>query len=117
MVTFRLVQEDEQKILYWYFPEGKEDSGHGVIVVDKVMNEINIIQVAPDDFERDISAEELNSLAEAINEMVREAGRADYVEMTTETEHSIYYGDHAVSRIAECLQKGDTPQKGTVMWY
>ena len=25
MVTFRLIEEDEQKIIYWYFPEGKED--------------------------------------------------------------------------------------------
>ncbi len=26
MVTFRLIEEDEQRIVYWYFPEGKEDN-------------------------------------------------------------------------------------------
>ena len=33
MVTFRLIEEDEQRIVYWYFPEGKEDKGHGVIIM------------------------------------------------------------------------------------
>ena len=78
MVTFRLIEEDEQKIIYWYFPEGKEDKGHGVIIVDKVQEEIDITEVAPDDFERDIPAEELNELAEAINQMKREAREGRY---------------------------------------
>ncbi len=71
MVTFRLIEEDEQRIVYWYFPEGKEDKGHGIIIVDKIQEEIDITEVAPDDFERDIPAEELNELAEAINKMKR----------------------------------------------
>ena len=40
MVTFRLIEEDEQRIVYWYFPEGKEDKGHGIIIVDKIQEEI-----------------------------------------------------------------------------
>lgn len=36
MVTFRLIEENEQRIVYRYFPEGKEDNGYGVIIVDKV---------------------------------------------------------------------------------
>ena len=111
MVTFRLIEEDEQRIVYWYFPEGKEDKGHGVIIVDKIQEEIDITEVAPDDFERDIPAEELNELAEAINKMKREAGETDFVEMTTESEHSIYYGDHAVREIIKYLRKGEVPQK------
>ncbi len=59
MVTFRLIEEDEQRNVYWYFPEGKDYKGHGIIVVDKIQEEINITEVAPDDFERDIPAEEL----------------------------------------------------------
>ena len=42
MVTFRLIKEDEQRIVYWCFPEGKEDKGHGVIIVDKIQEEIDI---------------------------------------------------------------------------
>ena len=117
MVTFRLIEENEQRIVYWYFPEGKEDKGNGVIIVDKVNEEIDITEVAPSDFERDIPAEELNELAEAINQMKREAGETDFVEMATEPEHSIYYGDHAVREIVKYLRKGEVPRKGMQMWY
>ena len=67
MVTFRLIEEDEQRIVYWYFPEGKEDKGHGIIIVDKIQEEIDITEVAPDDFERDIPAEELKKYLDAVD--------------------------------------------------
>ena len=117
MVTFRLIGEDAHRIVYWYFPEGKEENGHGVIIVDKIQERIDITEVAPDDFERDISPEELNELAEAINQMKCEVGESDFVELSTEPEHSIYYGDHAVRGIIKHLQKGEVPQKGMQMWY
>lgn len=117
MVTFRLIKEDDKEIVYWYFPEGKENKGHGIIIVDKVKEEINITEVAPSDFERDIPVEELNEMAEAINQMKRKVGKTDFVEMTTEPGHSIYYGDHAVREIIKYLRKGEVPQNGTQMWY
>ncbi len=117
MVTFRLIKEDERSIVYWYFPEGKEKKGHGVIIVDKVQEEIDITEVAPDDFERDISPEELNQMAEAINQMKREAGETDFVEMTIKPAHIVTYGDHAVEEIIKYLRKGEVPQKGMQMWY
>lgn len=117
MVTFRLIEVDEQRIVYWYFPEGKEEKGHGIIIVDRLQDEIAITEVAPEDIERDISAEELNKMAEAINQMKREAGKTDFVEMTTESEHSTYYGDHAVREILKHLRKGEIPEKGKQIWY
>ena len=117
MVTFRLIEVDEQRIVYWYFPEGKEEKGHGIIIVDRLQDEIAITEVAPEDIERDISAEELNKMAEAINQMKREAGKTDFVEMTTESEHSTYYGDHDVCEILEHLRKGEIPQNGMQIWY
>ena len=83
MVTFRLIEIDEHRIVYWYIPEGKEDDGHGVIIVDRLQEEINITKVAPGDFERDISAEELNMMAEAINQMKRESGKTDFIEIAS----------------------------------
>ena len=53
MVTFRLIEVDEQRIVYWYFPEGKEEKGHGIIIVDRLQDEIAITEVAPEDIERD----------------------------------------------------------------
>ncbi len=117
MVTFRLIEINEQRIVYWYFPEGKEEKGHGVIIVDKLQDEINITEAAPDDFERDIPAEELNKMAEAINQMKHEAGETDIVETTTESVHSTYYGDHAVREILKHLRKGEIPEKGKQIWY
>ena len=117
LVTFRLEKEDDNSIIYWYFPEGKEANGHGVIVYDKNDEEIAITEVAPNDLERDISPEELNELAEAINQMVRERGGTDFVEMTTETVHSVFYGDHAIREILKNLRNGVIPQKGSQIWY
>lgn len=117
MVTFRLIEKEKQRIVYWYFPEGKEENGHGVIIVNKLQDEINITEVAPDDFERDVPAEELNKMAEAINRMKHEAGETDFVEMTTESIHSTYYGDHAVREILKHLRKGEIPEKGKQIWY
>ena len=116
MVTFRLIEIDEYRIVYWYFPEGKEE-GHGVIIVDRLREEITITEVAPGDFERDISAEELNIMAEAINQMKRESGKTDFIEIATEPVHSIKYGDHAVREIISHLRKGEIPQKGMQIWY
>ena len=56
-------------------------------------------------------------MAEAINQMKRKVGKTDFVEMTTESEHSIYYGDHAVREIIKYLRKGEVPPKGMQMWY
>ena len=117
MVTFRKIQEDEQSIVYWYFPEGKEDKGHGTIVVDKINTNIDITEIAPGDFTRMISIEELNEMAEAINQMERESGGTDFAELATEPERSIFYGDHAVHKIVQNLQKGIVLEKGAEMWY
>lgn len=117
MVTFRRVYEDDHTIVFWYFPEGRECKGHGVIVVDKDHEEIDITEIAPGDFERLIPAEELNEMAESINRAKRELGETDFSEMTTEPERSVFFGDHAVRKIIENLRKGIVPDKGAAMWY
>lgn len=117
MVTFCLNEENEKFIVYHYYPEGDESLKPGVIVVDKEKEEIDITEVAENDIERDIQPEELNELAIAINEMKRERGATDFVELATEPEHSIYYGDHAVREICKYLAKGETPKKGMQAWY
>ena len=117
MVTFCLKEETEKLIIYFYYPEGDESLNPGVIVVDKEKDEINITEVAENDIERDIQPEELNELAMAINEMKKERDATDFVELATEPEHSIYYGDHAVSEICKYLVKGEVPKKGMQAWY
>ena len=60
MVTFKLIEESEDRLVYWYYPEGHEDKKPGVIVVDRVREEVRITDVAEEDWERDIPPEEMN---------------------------------------------------------
>ena len=117
MVTFFLQEENEKIIIYLYYPEGNESLKPGVIVVDKEEEEISIIEVAQNDIERDIQPDELNELVIAINEMKRERGDTDFVELATEPVHSVWYGDHAVNEICKYLAKGKVPEKGMQAWY
>lgn len=117
MVTFRLKEQDEEKLIYWYYPEGNETRAPGIIKADLLKKEIEIVKLAEDDWERDVPPEELNELAIAINNMKREAGKTDFVEMVTEPEHCIKYGDHAVREIANRIINGDIPEHGMQAWY
>lgn len=121
MVKFRLHKEDERYAVYWYFPEGKLDGKRGVIVLDKVEGTINIKELAPDDFQREISVEELNSLRDSINEMRRESGDREFTEeecpSAKEPEISTFYADHAVSKIVEAWKNGEVINEGMSAWY
>ncbi len=117
MVTFRLVEENDRLLIYWYFPDGDEEKRHGVIVVDKEKETIKITELAEDDWERDIPPEEINKLIDAMNEMKAERGETDFVEHISRPRHNIYFGDHAVRRIVEELNNGNIPKKGTAAWY
>ena len=117
MVTFFLKEENEQFIIYLYYPDGNDSLKPGIIVVDKIKKDITIKKVAENDIERDIQPEELNELIIAVNEMKKERGATDFMELATEPIHSIYYGDHAVREIFTYLVKGEVPKKGNQVWY
>ena len=117
MVDFELIEERINKLVYWYYPEGNKSSKPGTIIVDRIEGDIKIAELADKDFERDIAADELNTLAEAINEMKRERGATDFVEFTSESEHSVYYGEQAVWGIRDKLHEGIVPKKGNRIWY
>ena len=84
---------------------------------NSIRQEIDITELAEEDWERDIPPDELNELAEAKDQMKRERGATDFVELVTEPEHSIYYGDHAVREIVKHLREGKVPKKGMQAWY
>ncbi|MCH5270520.1 MAG: hypothetical protein J1E83_07180 [Lachnospiraceae bacterium] len=48
MVTFKLMEETEQILLYWYYPNGHEET-HGVIIVNKESGQIELQMIAPND--------------------------------------------------------------------
>lgn len=119
MVTFELIEKTEKELIYHYYPENKRDREAGVIFVDLIHNnKINITKIAEEDFERDITADELNNFAEIINQMMIENGKTEgFAEMTTKDEHVIYYGDHAVNEISRHLREGKVPEEGGQFWY
>ena len=116
MVKYILVEEGRRFICYFYYANGEEDKKPGIIIVDKEKEEIDVIQLAEDDFERMVSVEELNLLIKDVNEMRTASGEPPY-ELETNPERSIFFGDHAVSEIRENLLKGVVPNQGVRYWY
>ena len=39
------------------------------------------------------------------------------MELATEPEHSVFFGDHAVNAIWDKLREGIVPKKGARAWY
>ena len=48
MVTFKLIEETEDFLLYWYYPNGDEKT-HGIIAIDKLTGNIELRASAPGD--------------------------------------------------------------------
>lgn len=96
MVTFKLIEKYEEKLVYWYYPEGNEEKRPGTIVVNRLKEEIEFTELAEDDWEREIPAGEINELIESINQMKCENGETDFLSLVTEPEHDIWYGNHVI---------------------
>lgn len=117
MVTFRCVNKVNNKTTYKYFPEADERKKSGLITFDFANESYEITRLAELDWIREISADELNTLADSINEMKREIGEMDYIEHVSESEQEVVYADKVISRIWECYLNGNIPESGTVVWY
>ena len=117
MVTYELHERTGEKLTYWYYPEGKKDKEPGVIVADLKAESIKVIKVAEADFEYEVSAEEMNEMVKATNEMIRECGGADFDDYATEPAHITEYGDFAIRDISNRVNKDDIPEPGIAMWY
>ena len=72
MVTFRLMEETDQYLIYWYFPNGDEDEMHGIILIDKSNETVEIQKMAHDDFSHIVTVAEQNELRNSVNDMRRE---------------------------------------------
>lgn len=117
MVTYELKEKNNRQLLYLYYPEGDKNKHPGAIVYDRIKKELFITDLAEDDWVREVPAEELNQMANVINDMIAERGGTDYCKYTTESSSYAVYGNHAMSRIAEAIDAGTIQEKGTVMWY
>ena len=121
MVTFRMMENGERYIVYWYFPDGDESSGHGIIVLDKENNTITINEMAAEDFSHEISVKEQNELRDSVNEMKKEGNEPELTEeewpIATEPITSTFFADHACSKIWGAYKKGEVMEEGMATWY
>ena len=110
MVKFFLINEENGKYYYEYFPEGKTSLKGGIIVLDKTKEKIYVSEVAEEDYYSVTTAEELNEMRNSVNEMRIQDGEPPLTEeeWSIETEDIGYYwyADHAISRITEAYEKG-----------
>ena len=74
MVTFRLIEETDQYLTYWYFPNGNEDEMYGIILIDKLNETVEIQKMAHDDFSHIVTVDEQNEARNSVNDMRREEG-------------------------------------------
>ena len=121
MVTFRLIDENIRYIIYWYFPEGNEEKGNGIITIDKENDCIDISKLAPDDFTRIITIEEQNAMRDSINQMRIEEGMEELSEeefpSATKPLTETFYADHAIRKIVESYNNGIVLKDGMALWY
>ncbi|MGN1133117.1 MAG: hypothetical protein ACI4RN_01540 [Oscillospiraceae bacterium] len=121
MVSFRLIEENELYIIYWYFPNGNEDSGHGTIVINVLSGNATVTELAPDDFSREVSITEQNELLDSLNQMRIDEG----LEMISEDEllpatqpfTKTFFADHAIEKIMSSYSKGTILKNGVSIWY
>lgn len=114
MVTFKLVEENKQYLIYWYFPNGQEDSGYGIILLDKLSGTIKIQKMAANDFSHIVTISEQN-------EMRKEEGRPplpedEWPSATTEFT-TTFFADHAIRKITEGYNSGNVLREGEAAWY
>ena len=121
MVTFKLVNQTDNDVIYHYYPEGKEELGSGIIRLDLAHKTIVLEQLAENDFERVTTKEELNELRASINQLrLEEEGKElseDEWPIATKDMVTHFYADHAIRGILETYKEGKILQSGRRVWY
>ena len=121
MVTFRLMEETDQYLIYWYFPNGDEDEMHGIILIDKLNETVEIQKMAHDDFSHIVTVAEQNKFRNSVNDMRREEGlplltEEEWPSATTALTKT-FFADHAISKIIESYNSGEILKEGMSAWY
>ena len=81
MVIFNLHSRNETEIKYEYYPEGNKEYTPGIIVIDIIRLKIKKIIPSKQDFYIKHTAEELNELRYAANQMRIEEGRPEITDL------------------------------------
>ncbi len=120
MVTFKLKEETDKQLVYWYFPNGNEENGHGTIVIDRVLGKLDVSELAPDDRLVRHTVENQNRWRKAVNKMrnieqIPELTDEEWPE-ATEDRISTVFADHAIKKIIEAYNSGEILEEGAETW-
>ena len=120
MVTFRLKEQDDNQLTYWYFPQGKEANGHDIIIIDRVAGKVDVTQLAPDDRLRRHTLEEQLKLRKATENMRKIEQLPELTEeewpIPTADKISTIFADHAIRKIVEAYNQGQILEEGIEVW-
>ena len=121
MVSFALIEDNDNCAIYEYYPENKNNDDCGILTLFKNNGRVEITKLAADDFSRYVPVEELIEGREFWNRIRQEEGKDPLSEeewpIPTKGFTSTFYADHAVSKIAKAYEKGEILRKGVVAWY
>lgn len=120
MVTFKLKEQTDDRLVYWYFPNGAEDKGHGTIIIDRIAGKLDVSELAPDDMLVRHTVEKQNRWRAAVNQMrhVEQIPELTEEEWPTATEDRIgtVFADHAITKIIEAYNSGEILEEGVETW-
>ena len=118
MVSYRLIEQTEEKLVYRYYPNGVEDKGHGVITVDRVAGRIDVTRLAPEDRLFEHSVEDQLITRQTACDLRVEAGFEPYSEedwpIPTAVRYTTEFADQAVRHIMGEYNVGKIPREGMV---
>ena len=121
MVTYFIVDRNDNFLTYKYYPENDTDKSCGIIKVDIPNKEFSVLTVAEEDFLCITTAAELNEMRDAINKMQLEIGEAPLTEeelpIAYEDEEWYFYASRVISKLKKELGNGIIPESGKVVWY
>ena len=121
MVTFELIENTIDFIRYRYYPENHRDREPGIIEFDIKSGSIVVDTPAADDFIRTVSAEELNSMRNRIDEMRKENDESEFTEnelpIAQKNEQWYWFANHAIKAIEDAYNSGEILTEGIATWY
>ena len=106
MVTFVLDNQDDNKVVFLYYPENDRRKRAGVIQYDKGSKDIGIRRFADLDWFSELTADEIKEK--------REKGIKYFVDTTKESKIFAFYGSPALSEIHKQIDLGRLPLEGKV---
>ncbi len=117
MVYFEMFYNENGIIRYHYWVEGNKEKRPGVIEIDLHNETIGIKLSAEDEWERVVTAEELNNFAKAVNdERISDGLEPILDEDAIYDGISHYYADHVISELKKSYDKGNLLEKGYCHW-